>query len=628
MTTLTRRSFVAGSLSLALPLPSWSAARGDSIARNRWQLAIGETDITLSGQRGRAQGVNGTVPGPLVRLKEGERVRLSVSNALREETSIHWHGMLLPYEMDGVPGLGFDGIRPGETFEYEFDVRQNGTYWYHSHSGLQEQTGVYGPLIVDAAGPEPYNYDAEHVVLLSDWTFEDPWRIFRNLKMSDDYYNINRLAANNLDIAGENQTARQALADRMAWAQMRMTMTDIADVTGRTYTYLMNGRDAEGNWTGLFEPGQTVRLRFINGSAMSFFNVRIPGAEMTVIAADGQFVDPVGIDEFQIGTAETYDVLLTLDDRAYTVMAEAMDRSGYVRGTLAPRPGMTADVPELRRPPVLGMQDMGMNHAGHDGHGMASMQQHADDAHAGHGGMPHDSDGGDAGMQNRSDEHAGHGMHGDMTHDTQEPSAHTGMDHSMHMASMPDDRDTQSLAFLNDDPIRHDHPSGAGVANLNEAPFSRLDHPGIGLEDVPHRTLTYASLRSATKNDDLRKPGRTIELHLTGNMHRYMWSFDGQKFSEVKDPIRFRYGERLRMILVNDTMMAHPIHLHGMFFEIVNGHGAYQPRKNVVTLKPAERLAVDITADEPGLWAFHCHLLYHMKAGMMRVVQVSEQEDA
>lgn len=542
----TRREFIAqtiqiagaGGLCASLPLPAW-ATQGRSLGRQNdvhdiCDLTIGNTPIVLGDRRATATGINGTVPGPLVRLREGQRVVLNVTNKLVDSSSIHWHGLLLPTNMDGVPGLSFDGISSGETYRYEFDVRQNGTYWYHSHSDLQEQTGVYGPLIIDPAEKDPIEFDREFVVLLSDWTFEDPHRVLANLKMADDYYNLNR------------QAGRGVLDE---WSQMRMSKTDIADVTGATYTYLMNGRDSGGNWTGLFEVGDRIRLRFINGSAMSFFNVRIPGVTMTVVQADGQYVQPIDVDEFQIGTAETYDVVVTPRDGAYTIMAESMDRSGYVRGTLATRPGLQADVPALREPPLLTMMDMGMDH-------------------------------GD--------------MHGN----------------------------THRMAK-----VRHDHRRGPGVANVAEMPMSRLNHPGIGLENVVHKTLRYTDLKSIGQNKDKRKPARMLELHLTGNMHRYMWSFDGIKFSEVKGPIEFAYGERLRMILVNDTMMSHPIHLHGMFVELVNGNGAFNPRKHTVVVKPAERLAVDITADEPGLWAFHCHLLYHMHAGMMRAVRVAPAED-
>lgn len=568
---------------LLLPVPLWAATDRRGVAapryRNTHELQIGRTEIIIDGRGATATGVNGTVPGPLLRLREGQRVVLNVRNALAEDSSIHWHGLLLPADMDGVPGISFPGIAPGESYRYEFDVIQNGTYWYHSHSGWQEQTGVYGPMIIDPAADDPIDYDSEFVVLLSDWTFEDPGTVLANLKKSEGYYNPGRRTLGDFMQDVRRDGFRRASAESRMWGRMRMNPTDIADVSGLTYTYLMNGRGPDANWTALFEPGERVRLRFINGSAMSFFNVRIPGLEMLVVQADGQDIAPVTVDEFQIGVAETYDVVVTTRaNRAYTIFAEAMDRSGFARGTLAPRPGMSADVPQLRTRPLLTMTDMGMSHGQSEGSSEGHSADPADNMDHAH--------------------HTGHEGHADV------PEAAVDVPAA----------------------IRHVHTTGPGVDNLIEVAFDRLDHPGIGLESVPHRVLRYRDLRSLRENDDLRAPGRSLELHLTGNMERYMWSFDGLKFSEVHAPIQFHYGERLRLILVNDTMMAHPIHLHGMFVELANGNGTFNPRKHTVALKPAERLAVDITADAPGDWAFHCHLLYHMQAGMMRTVSVRQRE--
>ncbi|MCH8140599.1 MAG: copper resistance system multicopper oxidase [Proteobacteria bacterium] len=571
-TDISRRRLLKGAtagvfcaaLNALLPVPLWAVSNRPGISSfahpGRYDLKIGPTEITVDGETAHAIGINGTVPGPLLRFKEGEPITLNVGNALAEDTSIHWHGLLLPTNMDGVPGLSYPGIKPGETYHYHYDVKQSGTYWYHSHSGLQEQVGVYGPIVIDPADADPVEYDSEFVVFLSDWTFEEPERIFANLKRMDGYYNYQKRTVVDFFEDVQARGWKATMADRRMWGRMRMAPSDIADVTGATYTYLMNGLGPDSNWTGLFAPGERVRLRFINGSAMSFFNVRIPGLEMTVVQADGQNISPVVIDEFQIGTAETYDVVVTPpDDRAYTIFAEAMDRSGFARGTLAPRAGMIAAVPELRKRPLSTMKDMGMDH-----------------------GAPSAS---------------GHRMnHGDMHHSG------------------------QSMG------VTHDHRRGPGVANLTEMPGVRLGEPGAGLADVGHRVLTYADLKALVSNTDGRKPGRSLELHLTGSMERYMWSFDGVKYTEVDGPIHFDHGERLRMVLVNDTMMAHPIHLHGMFVELVNGNGSHNPRKHTIVVKPGERLAVDITADAPGLWAFHCHLLYHMKAGMMRAVAVSTRE--
>ena len=588
----TRRKFIhstaaaGAALGLQGLLPAWarSASLADgtglqTLTGTEFDLEIARTPVTIDGKRGRAITINGTIPAPLLRWREGDELTLRVTNRLEEDTSIHWHGILLPFQMDGVPGVTFPGIKPGETFTYRFPVKQAGTYWYHSHSGLQEQLGHYGPLVIDPARPDPVAYDREHILVLSDWAFEDPHRIFAKLKKMSDGFNYQKRTVGDFfrDVAEDGLGA--TVDDRLMWGAMRMSPTDIADVTGATYTYLVNGHGPEDNWTGLFEPGQKVRLRIINASAMSFFNVRIPGLAMTVVQADGLNVQPVETDEFQIGVAETYDVVIQPEDAsAYTVMCESIDRSGYGRATLAPHPGMRAAVPPLGERPLLTMTDMGMAH--HDGRG-GGMNAQPMDGGMNHGGMDH------AAM--------GHG-------ETQAESASMG------------DMGMQA----------HDHPAGPGVANLAMNPVSRLHEAGIGLEDVPHRTLAYTGLRSLDRNPDLRPPGREIELHLTSNMERYMWSFDGVKFSEVVDPIIFHEGERLRLTMVNDTMMPHPIHLHGMFFQLVNGETDHKPNKHTIIVKPGEKLSIDITADPVGDWAFHCHLLYHMHAGMFQVVSVHE----
>ncbi len=597
---LTRRRWIgttaATGVALGLHglLPAW--ARNASLAGGtelpaltgtEFDLEVARTPVMIDGRRGSAITVNGTLPAPLLRWREGDDVTLRVTNRLEEDTSIHWHGILLPFQMDGVPGVTFPGIRPGETFTYRFPVQQSGTYWYHSHSGLQEQLGHYGPLVIDPTGPDPVAYDREHILVLSDWAFEDPHRIFAKLKkMSDGFDYQKRTMGDFLRDAAESGFGA-AVEERRMWGAMRMSPTDIADVTGATYTYLVNGHAPEDNWTALFEPGQNVRLRIINAAAMSFFNVRIPGLPMTVVQADGLNVQPVETEEFQIGVAETYDVVVRPEAaRAYTIMCEAIDRSGYGRATLAPRPGMRAAVPPLRERPLLTMKDMGM-------------AQHSGGMHA----QPAD------GMVQH------HTEHGSMDHD--------GMNHGAtgHGAMQADTPANGDKAMQ-----RHDHPAGPGVANLAMHPVSRLHEPGIGLEDVPHRALAYTDLKSLARNPDLRSPGREMELHLTSNMERYMWSFDGVRFSEVEAPIVFHAGERLRLAMVNDTMMPHPIHLHGMFFQLVNGATDHKPNKHTVIVKPGEKLSIDITAEAVGDWAFHCHLLYHMHAGMFQVVSVREHE--
>ena len=576
-------------------LPAWAWRGGGNLIADKrvsgnqdiYELEIARTPLDIGGRRVNPITLNGTIPGPLIRLQEGREAVLRYTNRLDEDTSIHWHGILLPFQLDGVPGVTFPGLKPGETFEARFPVKQSGTYWYHSHSGLQEQLGHYGPLIIDPAEPDPFEYDREYVVMLSDWTFHDPHWVLSRLKKAEGYFNYQKRTVGDFFQDLEAKGWQRTWAERGMWGRMRMSSRDIADVTGVEYTYLINGQTSASNWTGLFRPGEKIRLRFINGSAMSFFDVRIPGLKMTVVAADGQNVEPVPVDEFRIGVAERYDVIVEPEDeRAYTIFAESMDRSGYVRATLAPRQGMSAPVPESRPQPVeRGMASMGMGHdmAGMDmGNGMGSSRQSMD-----HSAMGHDM----AGM--------------DMGHD---------MDASK----------SKSDWVLAGRKIVHgpdQHGPGAAMVAMN--PQYRMDDPGVGLESTSeHKVLTYDDLRGYYLWPDQREPQREIELHLTGNMERYMWSFDGEKFSEVDGPIRFHHGERLRLILVNDTMMDHPIHLHGMWMELENRHGKHRPRKDTLSLKPGEMLSAQITADAPGDWAFHCHLLYHMKAGMFRVVSV------
>ncbi len=540
-------------------------------------LAIRRESIPIDGKEARPFSINGSSPGPLIRLKEGQDAVLRVTNLLDEPTSIHWHGLILPSGMDGVPGVSFAGIAPGETFTYRFPVRQNGTYWYHSHSGLQEQVGHVGPLIVDAAEREPFRYDREHVLLLTDWTFENPASVFRNLKTMEGYYNFQERTMADFFADVRREGFSDTVEMRRMWSKMRMSSRDIADVTGSTYTYLLNGRAPEENWTALFKAGERVRLRVINGSAMSYFDVRIPGLKMTVVAADGQPVQPVPVDEFRIGVAETYDVLVSPeDDQAYTIFAESMDRSGYARATLAPRDGMQAEIPKRRQ-----IADRGME-------GMAA------GAMVGMKGMDH------SGMS-RDD------MEG-MDHSNMSGGDMEGMDHGSGDGMAKEKAKTRENGML-----------VAGEAQ----PGSRYGEAGIGIDPDERRMLVYRDLKAFTPWPDRRGPGRELELHLTGNMERYMWSFDGKKFSEVSGPIHFEKDERLRLILINDTMMEHPIHLHGMWMELENGQGELIPRKHTLNVKPGERVSALITADAEGSWAFHCHLLYHMEAGMFRVVQVS-----
>jgi CopA family copper-resistance protein len=493
-------------------------------------------------------------------------------------------------QMDGVPGISFPGIKPHSTFVYEFPLKQSGTYWYHSHSGLQEQLGHYGPLIIDPAQPDPVAYDREHVIVLSDWTFLHPHTVFTRLKQEGGFFNRQKATLLG-QLTGSEATIPRA--DKDMFAKMRMDPTDISDVTEAAYTFLINGHSADENWTGLFRPGERVRLRIINSAAQTTFNVRIPGLPMTLVATDGINVRPVTVDEFQIGNAETYDFIVEPGDRAYTIVSESIDRSGLGRATLAPRLGMTAAVPPLRQRPTLTMKDMGMG-----GHGSPA----AGDAVGSTPGTDHSNMPG----MTASAPSAGGGSTAGMDHGAG-GSAVAGMDHS----SM-DMRDESKVSF----------PVGVGVDAIAPNPVDRTGDPGIGLDDVGHRVLTYKDLVSLTPNKDTREPTRFIEIHLTGNMERFMWSLDGEQLSENPEPYRFARNERVRMRLVNDTMMTHPMHLHGHFWEIVNGNPGNQPLKHTVKVLPGGFIDLDLTADAPGDWAFHCHLLYHMHAGMMRVVKV------
>ncbi|WP_240125252.1 copper resistance system multicopper oxidase [Thermomonas alba] len=579
MTDHTRRRLLQGAAlgagALALR-PLWALASPDQpgvLAGNAFELTLERTPVNITGRTASAFTVNGLLPGPVLRWREGDSVRIRVRNALAETSSIHWHGLLLPANMDGVPGMSFDGIPPGGDYLYQFKVRQSGTYWYHSHSSLQEQAGLLGAIIIDPAGPDPLACERDYVVLLSDWTDLPPSRLLARMKKRSDYDNLHKRTVVDFmrDVRRDGLAA--ALADRRAWGAMRMSPTDLADVNGHTYTYLVNGHTAAQNWTALFAPGERVRLRFINGAAMTFFDVRIPGLSMTVVAADGQPVHPVAIDEFRIAPAETFDVIVQpRDDAAYTVFAQAMDRSGYTRLTLAPRPGMQALIPALDRRPLLSMDDMG---------------------HGGHA---------DPGKTVASEMTCGAAM-------TMPGMAMAGMDHGTHGGGM------------------QAHPASEtgnpDVDMQTMMPTPRLDDPGIGLRDNGRRVLRYADLRSLQPPADDRPPSREIELHLTGNMERYTWGFDGIRFSDA-EPIRLRYGERVRLVLVNDTMMEHPLHLHGMWSDLEDEHGQFLVRKHTVRIPPGARRSLRVTADALGRWAFHCHMLLHMETGMMREVRVEE----
>ncbi|MET0718919.1 MAG: copper resistance system multicopper oxidase [Pseudoxanthomonas sp.] len=539
-----------------------------------FDLSIAALPVNLTGRAATAVAVNGSLPGPVLRWREGDSVTLRVANRLGIDTSIHWHGILLPSNMDGVPGFSFHGIGPGETFTYRFQLKQAGTYWYHAHSSLQEAKGVYGAIVVEPREADPIAADRDYVVLLSDWSDEDPHAIVRKLKIQSDYYNRHKQTVGDLFDDAEREGWRATLADRKAWGAMRMSPTDLADVNGITYTYLTNGVTPHGNWTGLFERGEKVRLRFINGSAMTFFDVRVPGLKLTVVSADGQPVHPVSVDEFRIGVAETFDVVVTpQEDQPYTIFAQAMDRSGYARGTLSPRAGLAAPVPALDPRALLTMADMGHS----DMSGMKGME----------GGC-------------------GANMQGGMDHSKMGHGSMAGMNHS------------GSNGMVSHPASESDNPA---VDMQTMSPSRALDDPGIGLRGNNRRVLTYSDLKSTFADPDPREPGRTLELHLTGNMERYVWGFDGIPFSKA-EPIRLNYGERLRVVLVNDTMMEHPIHLHGLWSDLEDEAGHFQVRKHTINVPPGHIRSYRVSADALGRWAYHCHMLLHMELGMFREVRV------
>jgi len=564
----TRRTFVKGFAAASalaglglwrLPAFAAGAPLGNELSGENFELFIGQTPVNITGRPRTALTINNSLPGPVLRWREGDTVRLRVRNRLDEPTSLHWHGIILPANMDGVPGLSFAGIEPGGDYLYQFTLQQSGTYWYHSHSGLQEQAGVYGAIVIEPKQPEPHRYQRDYVLLLSDWSDQAPEQLMATLKKQSDAFNYHKRTVGDFidDVALHGWS--KTVAERKNWAEMRMSPTDLADISAATYTYLLNGQPPDGNFTCLFQPGETVRLRLINGSAMSYFDFRIPGLKLTVIAADGLPVQPVSVDELRIAVAETYDVLVEVGDLpAYTLYAQSMDRTGYARGTLARSTGLSAPVPAPDPRPILTMADMG--HGGMDA--MAGMD------HSQMGGMDHGA------------------MTGMQTH----PASETG------------------------NPL---------VDMQTMSPKPNLADPGIGLRNNGRRVLTYADLKSTFADPDGREPSREIELHLTGHMERFAWSFNGIKFSDA-EPLRLRYGERLRITLVNDTMMAHPIHLHGLWSDLEDEHGRFQVRKHTLDIPPGSRRSYRVSADALGRWAYHCHLLYHMEMGMFREVRVDE----
>ncbi|WP_339900454.1 copper resistance system multicopper oxidase [uncultured Gilvimarinus sp.] len=559
-------------------------------------LVIAESPVNFTGITRTATTINGSIPAPTLRFKEGDEVTIRVTNRLPVSTSIHWHGIILPFQMDGVPGISFKGIAPGQTFVYRFKLQQSGTYWYHSHSGFQEMTGMYGALIIEPKDGERHASDQDHIIQLSDWTDEAPMSAFRKLKVQSDVYNFSQPTFFDFTRDVANMGFKEALEKREMWNQMRMSPTDLADLSAATMTFLMNGTTPAGNWTGLFQPGDRIRLRFVNAASNSFYDVRIPGLKLTVIQSDGQDVEPVTVDEFRFGPGETYDVLVQPSEDAYTIFAQSIDRSGFARGTLATQQGLSAPVPELDAVEWLTMADMmgamasqGMDHKGMD-HG--SMNKTTASEHT---------------MGQISGDNAP--MHGAMA-----------MDHSAHnMNHSPQNPLATPSQTVNHARSEYD----ASVDMRVDMPRTNLDDPGIGLRNNGRRVLTLADLKSVDGIlDDHRIPVKELELHLTGNMERYSWSFDGLEFGQ-STPVSLPHGERIRIILQNDTMMTHPMHLHGMWSELETNQGDLRVRRHTIPVQPAQRISFLTTPHDLGRWAWHCHLLFHMDAGMFREVVVS-----
>jgi CopA family copper-resistance protein len=643
---LTRRRFVqgmvAGGVIAGLDLWRWPALAAKSplgpptLSGNSFNLVVKQVPVNYTGRTAFATAVNGSVPAPTLRWREGDTVTLAVSNRLKETTSIHWHGIRAPSGMDGVPGLSFPGIAPGETFVYRFPVRQSGTFWYHSHSRFQEQTGHYGALIIEPEDKHPVQYDREYVVVLSEWTDTDPEVIFSNLKQQSDYYNFHQRTVGTFVSDTHKKGLGATVSDYLTWARMNMSPTDILDVSGATYTYLVNGQPPGANWAALFRPRERVRLRFVNASSMTIFDVRIPNLPMSVVQTDGNDVEPITVDEFRISVAETYDVIVQpVDASAYTIFAQAEDRTGYARGTLAPSYGMSAAIPPMDPRPLRTMADMGMgNMSGMNMEGTGNISGMEDR------GVSRMS----IGKTKNPPKHEMHGMNvgaassmkienmprmnlGNGSQPAADEYAKRAQMIGINAPGQPGPR--TSAQFTMPDMGRMKAPLSENVKpqpdpqvdNVTEMPTVRLSSPGEGFPPG-RRVLTYADLRAIYRGTDPRPPDREIEIHLTGNMERFIWGFNGERFSDA-GPIQLKLGERVRIILVNDTMMEHPIHLHGLWIELENGKGAFRPYKHTLNVKGGERLSFLVSADTPGQWAFHCHLLYHMEAGMFRAVIVS-----
>lgn len=588
---ISRRVFVKGVVASALattvPISLNASTKiltrrdTEELSATEFNLTIDKISVNITGEPSVATAVNSMLAGPTLRWREGDEITINVTNNLEEDSSIHWHGIILPASMDGVPGISFDGIRPGETFTYKFPVVQSGTYWYHSHSGFQEQTGVYGAIIIEPK-EEILDYDKEYVILLSDYSDEKPSSIYRKLKLSADYYNFNQRTVGDFLTEVREKGFFTAFNQRKMWNNMAMTDRDLSDVTGYTYTYLMNGQNPATNFKAIFKNSQKIRLRFINSAAMTFFDVRIPGLKMRVVAADGNYVQPVEVDEFRIGVAETYDVIVEPEDnKAYAIFAQSLDRSGYALGALTYDASIVVPTPKMDEVGILSHADMGMNMSG---------------------------------MKEAKQEH-------DMSSMKEPPKKHEsvmkcggGMDMSASSSKMEMNMNNVNIPIT---PLEEDR----GVQTTMRAidPQYRLNDPGVGLRANGRKVLTYADLRSLAPTTHDRYPDREIILRLTGNMHRYIWTINGIAHKDAK-PLEFKYGERLRITYINDTMMNHPMHLHGMWSDLETGDDNHLPRKHTVIAQPGSKISFRVNVDAKGSWAYHCHLLYHMRDMFRKVV--------
>lgn len=629
---ISRRTFVKGvvasalvaSSSLTLNASTKISTRRETeeLSGTEFNLTIDKINVNITGEPAVATAVNSMITGPTLRWKEGEEVTINVTNNLGEDTSIHWHGIILPPDMDGVPGISFDGIPAGETFTYKFPIVQSGTYWYHSHSGFQEQTGVYGAIIIEPK-EEILEYDREYVITLSDWSDEKPESVYRKIKLSADYYNFKQRTVGDFFSEVSEKGFLAAFNDRKMWNEMAMMDRDLSDVTGYTYTFLMNGQNPATNFKALFKNGEKIRLRFINSAAMTFFDVRIPGLKMTVVGTDGNYVQPVEVDEFRIGVAETYDVIVEPEDnKAYAIFAQSLDRSGYALGALTYDSNVVAHTPAMDKAGILSHADMGMGGTSHAGHDMASMK---DDTKESSKTMDHSS--------------MGHNM-SKMDEAKPKEIDHAAMGHDMSaMKKIPKQRETamkcgsgMDMSSMNKSTPTMDMKPEIPITPLEENrgiqttmramdPQYRLDDPGVGLRNNGRKVLTYADLKSLEPTTHDRYPDREIILRLTGNMERYMWSINGIAYKDAK-PLEFKYGERLRITYINDTMMNHPMHLHGMWSDLETGDDNYLPKKHTIIAQPGSKISFRVNVDAKGSWAYHCHLIYHM-AGMFRKVVVA-----